>query len=179
MSPLIRFYSRHPVLLAVDDFQALFCRTAYRDPHFVPIRPYHLSIPRLIMEFASGQRAFVSTSYLQINSSHLVLLQAKGGFLGALTASSTTYPIPLVLQDALGLPSPGAPPSPYDKARSRVLKGYTEGLQALRVPEQLSVPEAAALFEVWKKDQALIPGMSLSCYWVFECLLIVFDISNI
>jgi small subunit ribosomal protein S29 len=38
-----------------------------------------------------------------------------------------------------------------------VLKGYTKGLQAVQVPDQLSVPEAAALFEVWMKDRALVP----------------------
>ena len=87
----------------------------------------------------------------------LILPQEKGAFLGALTASSTIYPISVELQDALSLPSSGAPPSPYDKVRSRVLKGYTKGMQAVRVPDQLSIPEAAALFEVWMKDRALIP----------------------
>lgn len=132
--------TKHPVLLAVDEFQALFRRSAYRDPQFAPIRPYHLSIPRLILDFASGRRAF-----------------AKGAFLGALSASSTTYPISLELRDALDLPSPGAPPSPYDKARSRVFKEYTKGLHAVRVPEQLSIPEAAAVFEIWMKEKALVP----------------------
>ena len=32
----------HPVLLAVDEFQALYGKTAYCDPHFVPIHSYHL-----------------------------------------------------------------------------------------------------------------------------------------
>ena len=50
---------RHPVLFAVDDFQALYHKTKYRDPQFIPINPYHLSIPRSIMEFASGKKTFV------------------------------------------------------------------------------------------------------------------------
>ena len=51
--------NRYPVLFAVDGFQALYHKTKYRDPHFTPINSYHLSIPRLIMEYASGKRSFV------------------------------------------------------------------------------------------------------------------------
>ena len=55
---MVTSVTSHPVL-AVDEFQALYGKTAYRDPHFVPIHSYHLSVPRLIMEYASGRRAFV------------------------------------------------------------------------------------------------------------------------
>lgn len=57
-----RSFNRRPVLLAIDDFQALYCQTSYRDPHFVHIRPHHLSVPRLLLEYASGKRQFVSAS---------------------------------------------------------------------------------------------------------------------
>lgn len=50
----------YPVLLALDDFQALYTRTTkYRDPKFEAIKPYHLSVPRLFLEFASAKRTFV------------------------------------------------------------------------------------------------------------------------
>ncbi|KAF9464923.1 mitochondrial ribosomal death-associated protein 3-domain-containing protein [Collybia nuda] len=130
--------TKHPVLLAVDDFQALYCKTAYRDPHFSAIRPYHLAIPRLILDFASGKRSF-----------------AKGAVLGAITKSDTNYTVPLELQDALGLPYEQFT-SPYDK-RSKTLIEYTKGLRSMPVPAQLSVPEAASLFEVWMKDKAIVP----------------------
>ncbi|KAG5642823.1 hypothetical protein DXG03_002082 [Asterophora parasitica] len=129
--------TKNPVLFAVDDFQSLYCRTAYRDPHFVPIRPYHLSVPRLILDFASGKRSF-----------------ARGAFVGAVTSSDTVFKLPLELKDALGLPHEHFR-TPYDK-RSRTLIEYTSGLKALHVPEQLSVSEAASLFEVWKDDKALV-----------------------
>ncbi|KAG6883662.1 hypothetical protein C0993_004871 [Termitomyces sp. T159_Od127] len=132
--------TKNPVLFAVDDFQALYCRTAYRDPHFVPIRPYHLSLPRTIMEYAAGKKSF-----------------AKGAFVGAVTASDTQYKLPLELRDALALPHERFD-SPYDK-RSRPLVEYTAGLRALGVPEQLSVAEAASLYEVWKDDRALVSSM--------------------
>ena len=53
--------NRYPVLLAVDDFQALYNHTSsYRNPRFEGIKTYHLSIPRLLLEFASGKKSFVS-----------------------------------------------------------------------------------------------------------------------
>lgn len=51
----------HPVLLAVDDFQSLYSHTSsYRTPRFESIKTYHLSIPRLLLDFASGKTSFVS-----------------------------------------------------------------------------------------------------------------------
>jgi small subunit ribosomal protein S29 len=58
--------SRVPVLLAVDDFQALFTKTAYKTPQFQSIRAWHLSMPRLILEYASGRKLFVSYSPIRV-----------------------------------------------------------------------------------------------------------------
>ncbi|RXW16060.1 hypothetical protein EST38_g9796 [Candolleomyces aberdarensis] len=135
--------TKFPVLMAIDDFQSLFHDTAYRDPFFRPIKSHHLSLPRLILEYASGKRNF-----------------AKGAFLSALTASDTQYAIPLELQDTLEL-GHRHPVSPYVQ-RSETLLQYASGLDAkagglqnLKVPEKFSVEEAQALFEVWKDDLAL------------------------
>lgn len=125
-----------PVLFAVDDFQALYCKTEYRDPHFAPIKSFHLSMPRLIMDFASGKRSF-----------------AKGALLGAITASETKYALPIELRDTLGLGYHHAM-SPYHK-RSEELLAYAEGLTAFPVPDKLTVAEAASLFEIWKDDMAV------------------------
>jgi small subunit ribosomal protein S29 len=51
---------RFPFLLAVDDFQALYCKSQYKTPQYVPINGYHLSLPRLLLEFAAGVRKIVS-----------------------------------------------------------------------------------------------------------------------
>ena len=53
--PLPRF----PVLLAIDDFQALYNMSLYRDPFYKPVKAYHLSFPRTLLEFASGKQTFV------------------------------------------------------------------------------------------------------------------------
>lgn len=49
-----------PVLLAIDDLQALYGTSLCRDPEFNHIRALHLSMPRQILEYASGNSAFVS-----------------------------------------------------------------------------------------------------------------------
>lgn len=71
--------------------------------------------------------------------------------------SNHAFPIPLELRETLDLPHP-VPNSPYFK-RSRITQDYAKGLQKLEVPAQLSVNEAAGMFEVWKKDRALHSGM--------------------
>ncbi|KAM6496503.1 mitochondrial carrier protein [Amanita muscaria] len=129
---------KYPVLLAIDDFQALYCKTAYKDPFFTTIRPYHLSMPRLIMEFASGKRSL-----------------AKGAVLCATTDSDPAYPVPLELREALQIPYEH-PQSPYDK-RSTALVDYANGLTPIPVPEQLTLDEAASLFEAWKEEHVMAP----------------------
>ncbi|TFK24036.1 mitochondrial carrier protein [Coprinopsis marcescibilis] len=122
--------TKFPVLLAVDDVQALYRKTAYKDAFFNAVQPFHLSMPRMILEYASGKRSF-----------------ARGAFLSALTTSDTTNPIPQELVDALEL-TDTHPSSPYDK-RSRELVGYAAGLKALDVPGRLSAGEAAGVFGAW------------------------------
>ena len=51
--------TRYPVLLAIDDFQALYGLSAYRDTFFKMVKAYHLTLPRALLEFASGKRTFV------------------------------------------------------------------------------------------------------------------------
>ncbi|TFK39592.1 mitochondrial ribosomal death-associated protein 3-domain-containing protein [Crucibulum laeve] len=55
--------TKYPVLVAVDEFQGLYNKTMYRDPHFNTIAPYHLSMPRLLMEYASSQPSFTKDAY--------------------------------------------------------------------------------------------------------------------
>ena len=52
---------RYPVLLAVDDFQALYCTSDYRDTEFNRIQGHHLSTSRLLLEYAGGLKSFVSS----------------------------------------------------------------------------------------------------------------------
>ncbi|KAF8493178.1 mitochondrial ribosomal death-associated protein 3-domain-containing protein [Russula emetica] len=132
--------TRVPVLLAIDDFQALFTRTAYKTPHFQKIRAWHLSMPRLLLEYTSGQKSF-----------------ARGAVVGALSLSDKTYGLSQELRHALGL-QPWLRPSPYLKVAPEIT-AFTKGIQLVNVPEKLNVNEAASLFEVWNKNKSFhIPG---------------------
>lgn len=55
---------RYPVLLAVDDIQAMYGYSMYRDLHYRQVMAQHLAIPRMILEFASGRKAFVRPTFL-------------------------------------------------------------------------------------------------------------------
>ncbi|KAH6887173.1 mitochondrial ribosomal death-associated protein 3-domain-containing protein [Coprinopsis sp. MPI-PUGE-AT-0042] len=138
-----------PVLFAVDDFQALFHKSAYKDPFFKSIKSFHLSVPRMILDYASGRRGF-----------------QKGAIMTSLNASDTQYNIPLELRDTLEL-GYAHPVSPYEKRSSELMyylggdatkegsKTETKGMQKIAVPDKFTVEEAGALFEMWKNDMAL------------------------
>ncbi|KAI9062639.1 hypothetical protein FKP32DRAFT_1758798 [Trametes sanguinea] len=128
--------TKYPVLLAVDDFQALYCTSQYRDPFFRSVKSYHLMLPRALLEFASGKKSF-----------------ARGAFLGALSMHDTKYRPPLELIEALGL-EPLGPSNPY-VPRLPELVDYAKGLKNFPVPEQLTVDEAASIYDVWQQSKAL------------------------
>ncbi|EMD39027.1 hypothetical protein CERSUDRAFT_104297 [Gelatoporia subvermispora B] len=125
-----------PVLLAVDDIQAMFRASLYRDPQMRAVMPYHLSLPRKILEFAGGKRSF-----------------PMGAFYGAASTSHTYFKMPLELSEALSTPFEG-PSGPYEKRHPEFIE-YAKGLRNFPVPAQMQVKEASALFEIWAKDRAL------------------------
>ncbi|PVG04498.1 hypothetical protein CPB86DRAFT_868449 [Serendipita vermifera] len=127
----------YPFLLAIDDFQALYCRSLYKTPQFLPVESHHLSVPRLLLEYACGSR--------KINN---------GMILGALSLYNTSFLPTTELYEALNLDlSHGKRPDAYTK-RSEVYQHYAEGLQSFKVPERLDIKEAAGIFDVWIKDRA-------------------------
>ncbi|KLO11620.1 hypothetical protein SCHPADRAFT_876656 [Schizopora paradoxa] len=124
-----------PVLLAVDGFQSLYCRSSYRNQHFQRIQSFHLSVPRLLLEYASGKRSF-----------------KLGAFVGAPTMNDTQFPLPDELRKTIQVES--RPLKAYSKLVPEFLE-YSDGLQSVPIPEKLTVTEAAAMFEIWGKDGAL------------------------
>ena len=77
--------------------------------------------------------------------------------LGALSTPPTRdFNLTVELRDALKLQS-SLRLSPYVKAAPEI-KEFTKGLKTMKVPEQLSINEAASLFEVYMKKGALHTG---------------------
>jgi small subunit ribosomal protein S29 len=73
--------------------------------------------------------------------------------------SASQFPVPLELREVLKLGD--ARPMNARVQRSQALLDYARGLKNVPVPAQLSVHEAASLFEIWMKDKALYGGMLL------------------
>ncbi|EJD48265.1 hypothetical protein AURDEDRAFT_113093 [Auricularia subglabra TFB-10046 SS5] len=128
--------SNAPVLIAVDEMQALYSTSWYKDPHYKPIEACHLSVPRLLLEFASGRRALT-----------------RGAFLGAYSSLNTHFPLPLVLREAAGVPH-DRPEGPYSKRPEHLLT-YTEGLDGFQIPPTLTPQEGIAIYELWQNAQAV------------------------
>ena len=89
------------------------------------------------------------------------LKQARGAVVGALSLSDKTYGLSQELRHALGL-QPWLQPSPYLKVAPEITT-FTRGIQILKVPEKLSVNEAASLFEVWNKNKSFHTRESMRC----------------
>lgn len=81
----------HPVLLGVDDSQALFATSSYVDPTYEAIESFSLSVPRLLLEYISGAKAFVSISLaLKTSTANpLSTLQTNGSVMIAPSLLST------------------------------------------------------------------------------------------
>ncbi|CAK5283745.1 unnamed protein product, partial [Mycena citricolor] len=113
--------TEYPVLIAVDNFQALAGPTLYRDPQYKMIRPHHLGVPRLLLEYASGKKPL-----------------ARGMFLGALTRTDPLFPVSDQLADSLKI-SPEFGPSPRSVRyrRSTQLASYLENTIEAPMPKEL------------------------------------------
>jgi hypothetical protein len=70
--------------------------------------------------------------------------------MGAISRSQSSWPVSTELRDAIDFnPMDMRPVSPYDK-RNKTMLSYATGLKNLEVPEQLTLDEAAGVFEIWK-----------------------------
>lgn len=76
--------------------------------------------------------------------------------IGAISASNSNWPVPRDLLEHFGL-CPSNPQVP----RSKELMTYTQALENFAVPDRLSMEEAATIYDLWHKDNALHTRMSL------------------
>lgn len=137
--------TEYPVLIAIDDFQALFCISKYRDPQYQLIFAHHLTLARLMLEYACGKRTL-----------------AKGAILGANSSTHTSFQEPLPLKEALGIIPVGAV-SPYER-RNKDIVAYASGLKGFSIPSKMQVGEAASMFDVWLQNNALHTAPSDSLF---------------
>ncbi len=74
-----------PVLVAVDDAQALFRTSLYKDPDFVSLESYELGLPRALLSLITSEGSAIG----------------RGAFVAALSTTHTEFPSPPELQIAL------------------------------------------------------------------------------
>lgn len=77
--------SERPVLVAVDDAQALFRTSLYKDPDFINLESFELGIPRALLSLLISPSSAIS----------------RGVFIAALSTTHTEFPSPPELQNAL------------------------------------------------------------------------------
>ncbi|KAF9507732.1 hypothetical protein BS47DRAFT_1303615 [Hydnum rufescens UP504] len=135
----------YPVLFAIDDFQALYHQSTYRDPSFNYIQAYHLSMPRLMLEYASGLKSF-----------------RRGAVVGAVSMSNYAFQLPMELRDVLGL-VPFRSSNIWAKRNPDYIT-YAQGLRREWVPPRMNVLEAAAMTEVWEHNEALHSKLTESLF---------------
>ncbi|WVF66537.1 hypothetical protein IAT40_001277 [Kwoniella sp. CBS 6097] len=124
---------QYPVLWAIDEAQTLFTTSKYRTADYTPIEPYHLSTPRLALDFIAGRRTF-----------------SRGAVITALSLSDpTTLPSP-ALNTALSLSSP-QPITPYTQLDPYHLAHASSGLNKITVPFGMTSAEASGLFQLFAR----------------------------
>ncbi|CAE6417831.1 unnamed protein product [Rhizoctonia solani] len=90
----------------------------------------------MILDYAAGKRTL-----------------ARGAIVGALSSTDPRFIAPLPLKEALGILEPGTA-SPYER-RSKSIAFYASGVKGLPVPSKMQLSEAASMFDIWVKNNAL------------------------
>ncbi|GAA6026343.1 hypothetical protein JCM8202_001951 [Rhodotorula sphaerocarpa] len=132
--------TKRPVLLAIDHAQSLFAETGYTDPSYQRLHPYHLVIPRMLLDYAAGQRSFASGAVVLAPSSrYLASSPPLKDFLAAGNEENT-------LSDPL--------PSVYDRAGVAEYSTYAQvlssGIETFPLPARLSRKEAIGVVDLVK-----------------------------
>lgn len=104
------------------------------------IDSYHLSVPRLLLEYSNAKRSF-----------------GRGALIGAISNSDKRFDVPLELQESLGSQS-----ASVWARRSVEYMTYSEGLESFKIPPRLSIEEADNLFELWKHCGVVNAGLYFS-----------------
>ncbi|WFD35733.1 hypothetical protein MCUN1_002594 [Malassezia cuniculi] len=145
-----------PVLVAIDDVQALFSMSWYRDPDFRPMRSFELAIPRALLAFL--QKGVQS-----------------GAVLTAASSTHSEFPVPpellVALRDKAGVATPAwrsifsTFAGRANSARVREPDAYTPlneahltlargaDLTPLHVGDALQLSEASSLFDVLQRER--------------------------
>ena len=139
---LIHRFSRTPVLLAVDEAQALFMRSNYRSPHFDLLESYALSLPRLLLDYVSGRKSF-----------------DRGAVLTAISLSTPQHAPPKEIYAAIPELANAPIVTPYDKVDAHHVEA-ARGLEVFSVGDRLDLQEARGILDLCQHRKFVFGGES-------------------
>ncbi|KAE8266552.1 hypothetical protein A4X09_0g5791 [Tilletia walkeri] len=157
--------SSTPVLVAMDDFQALYSASRYRDPDYRRLDSYELAVPRALLQILRARRTAPSSSTESSDAarSPSPWILKRGAILGALSQEHSPLSYPAVateLYTALGLGAAAQRPNPFVPLNRVHLKHVQESNLSLRNVMSRELKPSAALSEGLQKDEA---GALFSC----------------
>lgn len=136
--------TERPVLVAVDDAQALFRTSLYKDPDFINLESFELGLPRALLSLLTS-----SSTALH-----------RGAFIAALSTTHTEFPAPPELQIALSEKSSSKLMTQAINAYTKLHPQHLEHARAVAkkaevvdTSKPLSREEAAAIFAQLKDER--------------------------
>lgn len=153
-----------PVLVAVDDVQALFGATRYRDADFAALQAYEMAVPRAFLSLlfapqADGVKRGALLAALSMGHSEY---PPSPELLVALREASRGEGAPVAWERVIDtLSSPTSPtrvaePHAYTPTHPQHLENARKAnLALLDVGERLSRPEAASLLDLMRRERML------------------------
>lgn len=126
------------MLFAIDEVHALFTMSEYRTPTYELIQSYHLSTPRLALDYLTGRKTF-----------------ARGMTLSTYSHTTPNLGFSTDFLYALELPSVD-PITPYAKFEQIHLAHASSGMKKIEVPFGMTTKEAVGMFEIWSR-KGLVP----------------------
>lgn len=134
--------TERPVLVAVDDAQALFRTSLYKDPDFINLESFELGLPRALLSL--------------LTSSSI----CRGAFIAALSTTHTEFPAPPELQIALSEKSSSKVMTQAINAYTKLHPQHLEHARSVAkkadvvdTSKPLSREEAAAIFAQLKDER--------------------------
>ncbi|KAK0523993.1 hypothetical protein OC835_002682 [Tilletia horrida] len=162
-----------PVLLAMDDFQALYASSLYRNPDYRRLESYELAVPRVLLQLVRAH-ASPGDSATSAQASALTAHQAwklrRGAILGALSEEHVPLSYPSVAKElytALGLAGTDVAANPFASLNRMHLQHVQDSNLLIRnvmsrtldpnatLGEALQKHEAAALFDCLKQERGI------------------------
>lgn len=140
--------TERPVLVAVDDAQALFRTSLYKDPDFVNLESFELGLPRALLSLLTTPSSAIK----------------RGAFVAALSTTHTEFPAPPELQIAL---SEKTSDSSSTKLMTQAINAYTKlnpqhlshakevlkQAEVVNTSNPLTKSEAAEIFKQLKEER--------------------------